>query len=405
MMRKAVMYGGGNIGRGFIGALLSRSGYHVTFVDVAEPIVTELNERKSYPIRILDGQNKEDLIIKNVSAVHGNNREEVAAEIASCDIMATAVGARVLKFIVPNIVSGLRKRWSEHGRPLNIIICENLNDANRVVERMIKEQLTVSEVERFDRTVGLVEASIGRMVPVQTDEMKDGEPLRICTESYGFLPVDKAAFKGTIPDIKGMVPFEPFDFFVKRKLFIHNMAHATTAYLGDLIGKEYIYEAIDNPDILLIVQNAMMESAQALVKRYGTDMDWMLGHINDLLRRFANITLKDTCARVGGDPARKLSPGDRLAGSMKLAEEEGICPAYIAVGAAAGLRRYLKEAGLARNEEEALKALENVSQIPKDSALAQLVLEYFRMISTSCSIAALRREAQRRKALSLMSII
>ena len=215
MMRKAVMYGGGNIGRGFIGALLSQSGYHVIFVDVAEPIVTELNERKSYPIRILDGQNKEDLIIKNVSAVHGNNREEVAAEIASCDIMATAVGARVLKFIVPNIVSGLRKRWSEHGRPLNIIICENLNDANRVVERMIKEQLTASEVERFDRTVGLVEASIGRMVPVQTDEMKDGEPLRICTESYGFLPVDKAAFKGTIPDIKGMVPFEPFDFFVR----------------------------------------------------------------------------------------------------------------------------------------------------------------------------------------------
>ena len=405
MMRKAVMYGGGNIGRGFIGALFSQSGYHVTFVDVAEPIVTELNERKSYPIRILDGQNKEDLIIKNVSAVHGNNREEVAAVIASCDIMATAVGARVLKFIMPNIVSGLRKRWSENDKPLNIIICENLNDANRVVERMIKEQLTASEVERFDRTVGLVEASIGRMVPVQTDEMKDGEPLRICTESYGFLPVDKAAFKGTIPDIKGMVPFEPFDFFVKRKLFIHNMAHATTAYLGDLIGKEYIYEAIDNPDILLIVQNAMMESAQALVKRYGTDMDWMLGHINDLLRRFANITLKDTCARVGGDPARKLSPGDRLAGSMKLAEEEGICPAYIAVGAAAGLRRYLKEAGLARNEEEALKALENVSQIPKDSALAQLVLEYFRMISTSCSIAALRREAQRRKALSSTSII
>ena len=38
----AVMYGGGNIGRGFIGALLSQSGYRVTFIDVAAPVVEHL---------------------------------------------------------------------------------------------------------------------------------------------------------------------------------------------------------------------------------------------------------------------------------------------------------------------------------------------------------------------------
>ena len=36
------------------------------------------------------------------------------------------------------------------------------------------------------------------MVPVQTEEMKDGEPLRVCVERYGFLPTDGAAFKGVI---------------------------------------------------------------------------------------------------------------------------------------------------------------------------------------------------------------
>jgi len=402
---KAVMYGGGNIGRGFIGALLSQSGYHVTFIDVAEPVVNELNAKNSYPLRFVSNEGKEDVSITNVSAVNGNDTAAAASAIAECDIMATAVGARILKFIVPNIVAGLRQRWANGGGALNIIICENLNDANKIVEGMIKEQLTAQEIELFDANVGLVEASIGRMVPVQTDEMKDGEPLRVCVERYGFLPVDKAAFKGAIPEIKNMVPFEPFDFFVKRKLFVHNMGHATTAYLGGLKGCDYIFEAIDDPDVRIIVQNAMLESAQALVKHYGVDMNWMLCHINDLLGRFTNAALKDTCARVGGDPARKLSPSDRMVGSMSLAVAEEITPAYIAVGAAAGLKRYLDENEIAQEEALALKTLCEVSHLAEDSALATMVIEYYRMITSGCSMAELRRAADSKKAASLTNII
>ena len=42
-------------------------------------------------------------------------------------------------------------------------------NANKVLEDMLKEQLTAAECALFDETVGLVEASIGRMVPVQTE--------------------------------------------------------------------------------------------------------------------------------------------------------------------------------------------------------------------------------------------
>ena len=55
-MKQAVMYGGGNIGRGFIGALMSRSGYEVTFVDVAVPVVEELQSRRCYPLRIVSSE-------------------------------------------------------------------------------------------------------------------------------------------------------------------------------------------------------------------------------------------------------------------------------------------------------------------------------------------------------------
>lgn len=404
-MKSAVMYGGGNIGRGFIGALMSRSGYEVTFVDVAVPVVEELQSRRCYPLRIVSSEGNTDLTINNVTAVNGNDTAAVAEAIAHCEIMATAVGARILKFIVPNIVAGLRQRWAEGGKPLNIIICENLNDANKIIEGMIKEQLTDAEKAKFDVTVGLVEASIGRMVPVQTDAMKDGEPLRVCVESYGFLPVDKAAFKGEIPQIEGMVPFEPFDFFIKRKLFIHNMGHATTAYLGGLLGDEFVWQAIGNPTIRLIAQNAMTESAMALSRHYNVPLEGILLHITDLLSRFANVALGDTCARVGGDPARKLSPADRMIGSSLLALQEGITPAYIAVGAAAGIKRYLDEAGELQSLAAAEKVLAEVSQLSADAPLAKLILPYYKMIIDGCSLDDLLRAADAAKKASMEKVI
>ena len=402
----AVMYGGGNIGRGFIGALMSQSGYRVTFIDVAEPVVKHLQEKQCYPIRYVSSQGFEDVLIENVTAVNGNDTEAASNAIAQCDIMATAVGARILKFIVPNIVSGLRKRWAVSDRPLNIIVCENLMDANKVVEEMIKAQLTEEECVKFDETVGLVEASIGRMVPVQTEEMKDGEPMRVCVERYGFLPTDKAAFKGGVPEIKNMVPFEPFDFYIKRKLYVHNMGHATCAYLGDLLGLDYIYQSIDVADVRILVQNAMLESAMALSGKYGVPMENIVAHINDLLHRFTNAALKDTCMRVGGDPGRKLSADDRLIGSSVLAMDQGITPAYIAVGAAAGLHRYINEAeGLQQNVETAKQVLQDVSRLNADNALVPMILDMYERILNGADVSDLRRAADAVKAASLKDII
>ena len=405
-MKKAVMYGGGNIGRGFIGALLSKSGYEVCFIDVAEPVVNTLQNDKCYPLRYVSSEGHKDVSVENVTAVNGNDLEAASDVIANCDIMATAVGARILKFIVPNVVAGIRKRWANNGGPLNIIICENLNDANKIFEGMLKEQMTPEEQLKFDETVGLVEASIGRMVPVQTDEMKDGNPLRVCVENYGFLPVDKAAFKGEIPAITNMVPFEPFDFFIKRKLFIHNMGHATCAYLGGYLGLDYIYQSIDVPDVRIIVQNAMIESAMAISKKYGVELEKLMLHITDLLHRFTNAALKDTCQRVGGDPARKLAPSDRMIGSSVLALENGVTPAYITLGAAAAVRRYIDEAeGMEQGMDAAKKVLAEVSQLDVNGTLAALILSYYKMLLDGASLADLRRAADEVKSTSLKDVI
>ena len=194
------MYGAGNIGRGFIGQLFYESGYETSFIDVAEPVINQLNTQHSYPVRILYGDSYKEEMIKNVDCVDGKDVNAVAKAIANADVMATAVGVNILKFIIGNIAEGLKLRWQDPSKaPLNIIICENLIGADKYLKNAIAEKLNDEEKKLLDEKVGFVEASIGRMVPVQTDEMKGDNPLRVCVECYGTLPVDKDAFKGEIP--------------------------------------------------------------------------------------------------------------------------------------------------------------------------------------------------------------
>ncbi len=391
---KAVMYGAGNIGRGFIGMLFSASGYEVTFIDVAEKLIDALNREKTYPVRIVSNEGFEDIDVERICAVNGNNTEAAAQAIAEADIMATAVGVNILKYIVPNLAAGIRRRIQAGGSPLNIIICENLIDADKLLAKLIRAELSEPEQDWFDKNIGLVEASIGRMVPVQTEEMKAGNPLRICAEKYDFLPVDKAAFKGEITDIKNMVPYEPFDFYIKRKLYVHNMGHAICAYLGLYTHKDYIYEAIDDINIQSIVQNAMLESAMALTHKYRMPTEDLVKHFQNLLYRFTNKALKDTCKRVGADPRRKLSPTDRLIGASQLCLEGNISPVFISIGTAAAICEYIRENNLPQSTEQAEKVLESISALKKDHPIYTYVLPVYNRFLSGVSIREIRQFAE-----------
>ena len=386
---KAVIYGAGNIGRGFLGQIFSRTA-DLIFIDTDDSLVDRLNREGRYPIRILNDSSPEDatedIWIEEVIAINGKNEEETAEAIASADIMATAVGVRSLPLIAPVLAAGLKKRFERNRQAFNIIICENIIDADKTLAGLIKEQLSEEEQKIFDETVGLVEASIGRMVPLQTKEMQDGNPLRICVEAHGFLPVDKIAFKGEAPVFAGVnpggfIPVSNFDFYIQRKLFIHNMGHGICAYLGLIRGDTYIYEAAGHGSILFITQNAMLESALALSARFQMPLRDIHYHIRDLLQRFSNRALKDTCARVAADTGRKLGSQDRFIGTLRCCAEEDINPAFISVGTAAALYWHLREKNLPQSREAALAALKEVSGL--EEAETEKILLYYSLLNSS----------------------
>ena len=49
---KAVMYGAGNIGRGFIGQKFYLSGYETVFIDVNMAVVDAINAAGEYPVTV-----------------------------------------------------------------------------------------------------------------------------------------------------------------------------------------------------------------------------------------------------------------------------------------------------------------------------------------------------------------
>ncbi len=330
------MYGAGNIGRGFIGQLFSNSGYSVGFIDINKQVVDRLNADKKYPVDVVSGDNLDEQTVLNAYGIDGNDIELVSEEIANADIMATAIGVNVLKFIAKPIAMGLKKRFERGAKPFNIIICENLIGADGFLKGLIKEQIPEYE-NRVENEIGFVEASIGRMVPVLPEEKKMGNPLRVYVEPYNILPVDKDAFKGEIPEIKNLYPFSPFNLFIQRKLFMHNMSHATTAYLGYQRSYEFIYEAMEDVDIRLVAYKALTQSALAVSKENGVEIDGLLSHADNLIYRFTNVALGDTVERVGKDTMRKLSFNDRLIGAINLCEKHNLPCSYLCVGVASGM--------------------------------------------------------------------
>jgi mannitol-1-phosphate 5-dehydrogenase len=241
--------------------------------------------------------------------------------------LAVSVGKNALEKVVPVIAEGLKIRCQQDpSLPLDIIIAENMRSAGRFIKEKLLACLPGDYP--FDRLVGLVETSIGKMVPAMTRADLEKDPLMIFAERYNDLIVDRKGFRGPIPQVKGLCPKENIKAWVDRKAFIHNLGHATVAYFGSFKhpGSKYIFEVLNDPEVFGFAKEVMLQAAAILQRCYPNDFSLAdLGsHVDDLLFRFQNEALKDTVFRVGQDRPRKLGPDDRFVGIIRLAENLGM---------------------------------------------------------------------------------
>jgi mannitol-1-phosphate 5-dehydrogenase len=325
-IRKIVIFGAGKIGRSFIGQLFGCSGYKVVFIDVDPTMITMLNKRGNYRV-IIKGDKEEEIIVPNVEAISAFNKEKVIHAIATAGIMAVSVGKNALEKVIPVIAEGVIQRYNNSTEiPLDIILAENMRSAADFVrEELIKRLPAQFPVETF---IGLIETSIGKMVPIIPLAELEKDPLVVFAEPYNTLILDKKDFKSPIPEVKGLAPKNNIKAWVDRKAFIHNLGHATAAYYGHTLHPEaiYMYEVLDDDKVLRFTREVMLQSADILLAAYPDDFTSkdLEDHIDDLIYRFRNKALQDTIFRVGQDLPRKLGSDDRFMGSIHLAMQNNL---------------------------------------------------------------------------------
>ena len=385
-MKRAIQFGAGNIGRGFIGALLSKSGYHVVFADVNEEIISKINEDKCYTIHIMDVECKDEKV-ENISGVISTS-DEILEEIRTSDIITTAVGPVVLPRIASTIANGIKlRKITGVTSYLNIVACENAIKASSQLEEEVKKYLNEEEIAYLNEYVGFPDCSVDRIVP----PVKSENILDVVVENFYEWNVEEKAFKGEIPKIYGMNLADNLMAYIERKLFTLNTGHAITAYFGYLKGYNTVDESIKDEVIHDLVKKAMIESGQGLIAKYNFDKEEHFKYIDKIIGRFKNPYLKDDVARVGREPLRKLNENDRLIKPLMTAKSFNLDIDNLLLGVGAALN-YNNEEDSQSVELQSLisekgvkESLAHVANLAQEQEILSKVEKYYNEVKSIIS--------------------
>jgi mannitol-1-phosphate 5-dehydrogenase len=253
-------------------------------------------------------------------------------EIASADVVTTAVGPTVLKFVAPAIADGIRRRTAQ--QPLVVMACENAINATDQLAEYVWAQVADAEREALAARVVFANTAVDRIVPGQP---ADGG-IDVTVETFYEWVIERSAFNGEVPGIPGATFVDDLEPYIERKLFTVNTGHATIAYFGFLAGATTIAEALAIPAVEQSARAVLEETSALLVAKHGLDEQSQRAYREKILGRFANPALPDTVERVGRAPLRKLSRQERFIKPAAELAEGGALPVALLSAVAAVLQ-------------------------------------------------------------------
>jgi mannitol-1-phosphate 5-dehydrogenase len=318
--KKAVHFGGGNIGRGFVAEFLHNSGYEVIFVDVMDSIIDSLQKTPSYTVTEIGPDGERTFTIDHYRALNSkHDMDKVIQEIASADVVTCAVGPNILKFVADPVAKAIEARTLDY--PLAVIACENAINATTTWKGFIESKLSEETMKSIDKRARYANSAIDRIVPQQDADAG----LNVKIEKFFEWCVEEKPFDngGNKPAIEGVHYVDDLEPYIERKLFTVNTSHATAAYYGYTHNISYIHEVLGNKELHDVVRDAVKETANLIVNKHGISEKEQNEYVEKIITRISNPTLKDNVERVGRAPLRKLSRKERFVGPAAQLAEKG----------------------------------------------------------------------------------
>lgn len=356
--KKILVYGAGAIGRGYLPWVFSPDEFEYYYVERNDELRKKLLQERRFTTRKTikkNGENLYETLIVPIAQCFALGEEK--SIIREIDVVVIAVGPRNVLSLTDSLI----------GTKMPIICCENDPSVPELLKPVIGNPNIVFAVPDVITS------------NTASEEMKKVDPLSIITEDGVCYIDDRVSIVGGNAIYISKVEL---DKQWTAKLYLHNTPHCIAAYLGSLLGVQYLHEAMEVPHARKIIAGAMAEMQQVLLKKFKIDGKFIDWYADKELARFGNNLLFDPVSRVAREPFRKLAPRERLLGAAQLCLSTSVYPKSIMLGIMAAFF-YSNQSDPDLNIQYLVRSLDAgdflriVMQLPGDQALSQLLLEHW----------------------------
>ena len=262
---------------------------------------------------------------------------DIAHDVAHPEAPESAIGI---------LVAGLAARRQAGAGPITFVCCDNLPHNGRMVAGLVGDFARGRDPALADwigTHVAFPCSMVDRIVPATTEaDIAEAERLLgvhdaapVAAEAFGQWVIEDrfAAARPAWEDagaqfVDDVAPFETM------KLRLLNGSHSTLAYLGFLMGHDFVWQAAGDPLLSQLIERQMAEEiAPTLKMPAGTDLP---AYCTQLMQRFRNVALPHRTQQIAMDGSQKLP--QRLLGTVRDRIAAGAPYAHLALAVAGWIR-------------------------------------------------------------------